>query len=103
MLSAQNRSDQIENAILTLQSADNLLRGEKGITGRPVFSRLSELLHRNQGDARRLGSLLTSLFSHQNATKKESKSAKNIPKINSQLGDLLKAAGFEVPESVKAE
>jgi hypothetical protein len=100
MLSAENRFDQTENAILALQSADSLLRGEQGNAGKSIFSTLRETIqNRNPSHVRRLGSLLTSLFSHQDAAARQTENLKPVPKINSQVEALWRSAGFKIPGS----
>jgi len=95
-MSATTRSQQIEHALLTLQSADNILRAQMSIGGKSVFSALTEALWKRQNNIHPLTSLLFSLFSNQGFVK-ESRSAKPIPKIRSQLRNILELAGFAVP------
>ena len=103
MLSSENRATQVENAILTLQLADNRLRTIKEPDSKAIFSALTDAIYMNKGDIKHLGSLLTSLFSQQRAAITKKQAAKTIPKINSQLRDLLRSAGFEVSESEKTD
>jgi len=98
MLSSENRSNQVENAILTLQFADNFLREREKIERKSVFSALAETIHRNHGDVRQLGSLLSSLFSHQHASIKEKQISKPNPKTCSQVEVILMVAGFKLFE-----
>ena len=98
MLSAENRATQVENAILTLQLADNRLRAREEPESKAVFSALTEAIYRKKGDVHKLGLLLSRLFKHQHASIKENQIAKPNPKICSQLREILKAAGFEIPE-----
>jgi len=95
-MSAITRSDQIEHALLTLQSADNILRDRFSARERSVFSALAETLRKHQNDIRPLTSLLFSLFSNQGSNK-EPHSAKPLPKIMSQLRNVLALAGFAIP------
>lgn len=99
MLSAENRANQVENAILTLQFADNFLREREKIERKSVFSALAETIHRNHGDVRQLGSLLSSLFSQQYATIKGVETHKPKLKIYSQVTNILESAGFKVPHT----
>jgi len=98
MLSAENRATQVEPAILTLYLADNRLRAQEEPESKVVFSALSAAIRRKKGDVHKLGLLLSRLFKHQHASIKDNQVAKPFPKINSQLKELLKTAGFEIPE-----
>jgi len=95
VLLAKNMADQVESAMCTLQLANDLLRVQKQIKRRSVFFALAETIQRNHGDLRYLNSLLSRLLSHQQASVKQNKNAKPIQKINSQLKEILEAAGFK--------
>ena len=97
MLSSQNRFDQVENALLTLQFADNLLRERMKSESNSVFSVLTETIHRNSMDILKLQSLLDRLFSHQRAYIKKHQKAEPLPTICSQVKDILQAADFITP------
>ena len=103
MLKAENQKKQVENAILTLQFADHLLRAELKeqiqFEWNTVFSALTKALHMKQGGIHKIGPLLSVLFFHQEASIKESDS-KMKPKISGidiEVKSILAAAGFDVP------
>lgn len=95
-MSATTLSDQIEHTLLTLQSADSIVRARINVEGKSVFSALTEALHIRQNDTRPLTLLLFSLFSNQ-VTIRASRSARPIHKISRQFRNILALTGFAVP------
>ncbi len=99
VISAATRTDQVENALLTLQSADNVLRSQTTPERQSVFSALSESMRNRQGNTKQLMSLLFSLFSQQEAIIRERKDAKPVPRIKTDISNILESAGFDVPKA----